>query len=93
MKTERQNFINYFLSFYGEDGIYKRIFEIKITKEEIEKPLLLIEKFDREYDSITRERLRDYILYTRGCKNIEHVDFTKMLVAEKRDMKIKSLGL
>lgn len=93
MKTQRQTFINYFLSFYGEDGIYRSFLDTAINQEEIEDPLSLVEKFDREYDSLTRERLRDYILYTKGRKDIENIDFVKKLITEQRDLKIKSLGL
>lgn len=65
----KEEFYEYVFSFYnGEDGIYK---EIDATYLEIAAATTKLERMYREhgdepvYDSIDRERVRDFILESR----------------------------
>lgn len=64
-----EDFINYVLEFYnGADGIYK---DVDATQAEVIAATRKLERMYREhgdepvYDSIDRERVRDFILESR----------------------------
>jgi hypothetical protein len=64
-----EDFVSYVLSFYnGEDGIYK---DVDATPAEVVAATRKLEKMYRShgeepvYDSIDRERVRDFILESR----------------------------
>lgn len=64
-----EDFINYVLEFYnGTDGIYK---DVDATPAEVVAATRKLERMYREhgdepvYDSIDRERVRDFILESR----------------------------
>lgn len=66
----KEDFINYVLEFYnGKDGIYK---DVDATTAEVVNATRKLERMYREhgdepvYDSIDRERVRDFILESRG---------------------------
>lgn len=66
---ERTDFITYVLDFYnGVNGIYK---DVDATEIEVEAATRKLERMYREhgdepvYDSIDRERVRDFILESR----------------------------
>lgn len=65
----KEDFINYVLEFYnGTDGIYK---DVDATTAEVINATRKLERMYREhgdepvYDSIDRERVRDFILEAR----------------------------
>lgn len=65
----KEDFINYVLEFYnGSDGIYK---DVDATPAEVIDATRKLERMYREhgdepvYDSIDRERVRDFILESR----------------------------
>ena len=65
----KEDFINYVLEFYnGDDGIYK---DVDATLAEVINATRKLERMYREhgdepvYDSIDRERVRDFILESR----------------------------
>lgn len=67
---DRTDFITYVLDFYnGDNGIYK---DVDATEIEVEAATRKLDKMYRSngeepvYDSIDRERVRDFILESRG---------------------------
>lgn len=67
---DRNDFITYVLDFYnGDTGIYK---DVDATEIEVESATRKLDKMYRVqgeepvYDSIDRERVRDFILEGRG---------------------------
>ena len=79
---KRNEFIDYVLSFYGENGIYSDFFSPALTKDDvmfatnaIDKAGLIGEKSASEHidegDTFSREMVRDYIFLCRNHNDIE----------------------
>jgi len=92
-KTEKDTFVSYCLDYYGDGEIY----DIKATKEEIEKALetrlndktRILKEFSKSLseiefdgDSIDREMIRDILLIQRGEQPWETI-FSPMPFSER----------
>ena len=80
---KRNNFIDYVLSFYGENGIYSTFFTPALTKDDVMFISNAIDKVGEvdgeiasvhiEYgDTFSREFIRDYMFLCRKEVGIEH---------------------
>jgi hypothetical protein len=65
------DFINYISDFYGKDGIYEDFFKPSLSKKEIRDAVALVITKDTNFDSLTRETVRDIMLFKRGERTTE----------------------
>ncbi len=83
---EKEEFIQYILGFYGEDGVYEDMFGEPLTEERVRHGVEKLLEMEGEpiepnsdtdleiaFDSLDRERVRDILLYEDGHRNTEHL--------------------
>jgi len=76
--SRKDQFVDYFLGFYGSDGIYGNFFDNKLTSETVNK---YIDEFiknikgDFDGDSFDRELFRDVLLVKLGICNARQVEY------------------
>jgi hypothetical protein len=81
--NERNNFIDYLMSFYGEGGVRVDMFDGKsVTRDEVVLATNAIDKAGgseqlAEGDTFSREMVRDYMLLCRGLEDVEWKEIVK----------------